>query len=48
MRGNIKLFTLSMELKHAYLSKLVGFEKIDRSLPSPISIPSGHASKLRV
>jgi hypothetical protein len=48
MRGNIKLFTLSMELRHAYRLKLAGFEKIDRTLPSPISMPIGQASKLKV
>lgn len=48
MRGNIKLFTLSLELRYSCLSRLSGFELIDCSLPIPIFMPVREAHKLKV
>lgn len=48
MRGNIELFTLSLELRHLSLSPLSRFEKTDCSHPIPLFMPIGEAPKLGV
>jgi hypothetical protein len=46
MRGNIKLFTLSMDLKQANRYEFSRSEKMDRLISNRISVPLGQAPEL--
>jgi hypothetical protein len=37
MRGSIKLFTLSIDLRQGHMVEVAGYEKIDRSITDGIS-----------
>lgn len=38
MRGSIKLFTLSIDLRQEHRFEVAGYEKIDRSITDGISV----------
>jgi hypothetical protein len=46
MRGEVKLFTLSMDLRKARRYEMARSEKIDSSIPSRISVPLNKAQEL--
>jgi hypothetical protein len=45
MRGNIELFTLSIDLKQAYRFEVARSEKVDHSIPARISMPLDQATR---
>ena len=46
MRGSIKLFTLSIDLRQGHRFEVAGYEKIDRTITEGISVTFDQAPGL--